>query len=1168
MQLAPEGGRIARYQAYDFSGLNLGDRGASAVVEALKLDQAFASVSFASNGLRDVGVQAICELLARHPTAMRVDLSANPLSRSAGLAILRMLLQNAGIVEVGLAGTKLDPGLQAQIETNVDENKKIVSARATKGRLGQAVRGALMSQSAPGQSVRAAVPASFGSNSTMARAAASASLGLSSRPYPVPPAPQPPTKPPAPPNAFLPAVPGPAPRPRTRGQESGDAAAAGVLGRPLSRGALPSNRSFDAAGEPSSSVSPGGSRLFRGHGAARNASNSTPRERAAALARGEAAAPDARPNRGAGPSQGPPQQQQQQRAWPDAAPWEPKTELPPIAGHGTGGEQPTPFSTGSASRPATEARRRRRSPALKQPPRPSPLPSRPPHRSPLCLRHPLRSPLRIRRPQRTPPDMGRPHLSPRNMQHPIHSPFPRQPPLRSPPRMWHLLNSRPLVPLPFRSPPPTPRPPNSPPRTRPPPGSRLHREHQRRSLPRRQPQNSPLFGPRWSPPPRSGHTTRRQRLPARRLLQSPRSPRKLPPLRSRHRHRRRLFPRVDPARGPRKALWSHLRRRPRARLEGATYPPARRAGRRGGPGAGRRRGGGAGAGRGGARGSSQATPRGLSAEEIMAEARRRAQEKVAQYLAQHRAQFPHAAAHAAAAASLGGPPTPPPPPPSRPARKRRSCSRCRTLPGGPPRRPSLRRPPLPWALPPGCRRRPARAGRRAGPRERREWALEEARKRAEDQVAAFLAKQARPAPPRPAPPAPPRSGPLLTPPQKLASAVAPQPASAPAPAPAPAGAAAAPGAHPYGNGTAHQSAPAAPGPVAAFPEPQFEGNLQRRMSVSSWISDATPSVFSEATPRQPRHGLSHSMSEDLGAGSERSFGTLSSVGGRRDVFNRIRHRKYHEVEALLDAGTPLEARDKRGNTPLIVAVQNNNKRIAKLLLRRGANINAQNFQGNTALHHAFAFSYQELAQYLISKGADDTIVNAAGQDCYASAKAGSILPSASSASLAAGHAQSHPTLPPSDPGPGGPQMARGGASMPNLSAAAAQQLFPADPASHYSAGAPPYPGAPYMQYPYGVQQTQQGLPGGYPGMNGFGTGYPQAGAGYPQAYPQATGYAAAGYMPGYPGTLAPGGPSVLMQAVPGARPGAAGAVAIDVPAPGQIRIKPAARGVSLRPVPE
>ena len=81
-------------------------------------------------------------------------------------------------------------------------------------------------------------------------------------------------------------------------------------------------------------------------------------------------------------------------------------------------------------------------------------------------------------------------------------------------------------------------------------------------------------------------------------------------------------------------------------------------------------------------------------------------------------------------------------------------------------------------------------------------------------------------------------------------------------------------------------------------------------------------------------------------------------------------------------GDDIDCRDKRGNSMLIVAAQNGNKRIIKFLLRNGADINAANEVGNTALHFAHTYSFQKVIDYLHRKGADDTIKNKVGLTCY------------------------------------------------------------------------------------------------------------------------------------------------------------------------------------------
>jgi ankyrin repeat protein len=61
------------------------------------------------------------------------------------------------------------------------------------------------------------------------------------------------------------------------------------------------------------------------------------------------------------------------------------------------------------------------------------------------------------------------------------------------------------------------------------------------------------------------------------------------------------------------------------------------------------------------------------------------------------------------------------------------------------------------------------------------------------------------------------------------------------------------------------------------------------------------------------------------------------------------------VEDSLNAEFPVDAEDDKGNTLLLLAAQNCNRKLMELCLNRGANINHQNTGGNTALHFAMAY---------------------------------------------------------------------------------------------------------------------------------------------------------------------------------------------------------------------
>jgi hypothetical protein len=89
--------------------------------------------------------------------------------------------------------------------------------------------------------------------------------------------------------------------------------------------------------------------------------------------------------------------------------------------------------------------------------------------------------------------------------------------------------------------------------------------------------------------------------------------------------------------------------------------------------------------------------------------------------------------------------------------------------------------------------------------------------------------------------------------------------------------------------------------------------------------------------------------------------------------------------ALLDDASKelhVDVEDETGNSVLIIACQNNHKKIVKELLRRSCDVNHQNHKGHSCLHYCFAYKYTELGEYLISKGADSSLRNQFGLSCF------------------------------------------------------------------------------------------------------------------------------------------------------------------------------------------
>lgn len=84
-----------------------------------------------------------------------------------------------------------------------------------------------------------------------------------------------------------------------------------------------------------------------------------------------------------------------------------------------------------------------------------------------------------------------------------------------------------------------------------------------------------------------------------------------------------------------------------------------------------------------------------------------------------------------------------------------------------------------------------------------------------------------------------------------------------------------------------------------------------------------------------------------------------------------KHSQVGSIDALVDAGADLEARDNRGDTALHTATESRNWKATLLaLLRHGANIDAQNTSRRTPLHKTIAEDNMAAAGILVSAGAD------------------------------------------------------------------------------------------------------------------------------------------------------------------------------------------------------
>jgi hypothetical protein len=140
-------------------------------------------------------------------------------------------------------------------------------------------------------------------------------------------------------------------------------------------------------------------------------------------------------------------------------------------------------------------------------------------------------------------------------------------------------------------------------------------------------------------------------------------------------------------------------------------------------------------------------------------------------------------------------------------------------------------------------------------------------------------------------------------------------------------------------------------PSYAFPPPNSSFAAQAKQFYNTGYQ---PHNQRNPAPKPYRQSIAEEKIEYKNNQTEVDF---SSAGideeDIEDIFRFARHGRLEEIEKLLEKGVPIDVRDIYGNTLLIIACQNGNKRVAKAVLRRGGDINARNFKGNTPLHYCY-----------------------------------------------------------------------------------------------------------------------------------------------------------------------------------------------------------------------
>lgn len=101
-------------------------------------------------------------------------------------------------------------------------------------------------------------------------------------------------------------------------------------------------------------------------------------------------------------------------------------------------------------------------------------------------------------------------------------------------------------------------------------------------------------------------------------------------------------------------------------------------------------------------------------------------------------------------------------------------------------------------------------------------------------------------------------------------------------------------------------------------------------------------------------------------------------GATHQLFLAVKSSDKVKTVSALNQGASINARDRKGKTPLHWAVYKNDTLMAALLLHRGADPNAVNRRHRTPLHWAVLKPSNKLTRLLLEKGADPNIQDKRG----------------------------------------------------------------------------------------------------------------------------------------------------------------------------------------------
>lgn len=97
-----------------------------------------------------------------------------------------------------------------------------------------------------------------------------------------------------------------------------------------------------------------------------------------------------------------------------------------------------------------------------------------------------------------------------------------------------------------------------------------------------------------------------------------------------------------------------------------------------------------------------------------------------------------------------------------------------------------------------------------------------------------------------------------------------------------------------------------------------------------------------------------------------------------DILSAAARGDAAQVTVLLSSGANVEARDRDGRTPLLLATHGNHVEVARLLIAAGADVNAKDSMSDTPFLYAGAEGRNEILKMTLQAGADLASTNRYG----------------------------------------------------------------------------------------------------------------------------------------------------------------------------------------------